>query len=108
MTKKILFATLCLGIIIGVWLVTAYLYFAPIGMWEGTYIETSTVTWERDPAFVASMFKLQQDDSMWTEIAGLNIRQGNASTIIQEVPTNRIDLYTFGHECLHSYGYTHK
>lgn len=78
----------------------------PIGMWEGQEVHTVEVAWERDPAFVASMFKLQHD-SMWTEIVGLTMRGAGSTTIIQTVPENKRELQTFGHECLHAFGYSH-
>ena len=80
--------------------------YMPIGMWEDEYVHTTQITWERDPALVASMFALQ-DTPLFYKIGGLTISTGNESTIIQEVPTNRRELQTFGHECLHAFGYTH-
>jgi len=79
----------------------------PTRMWEDQKVDTTVITWERDPAFVASMMELQ-DDSMWTEILGLAITKGDHTTIIADIPTNNRELITFGHECLHAFGYTHK
>jgi len=104
--KAIITTSILIGVLMGATLATLTLTYAPIDLYEATNVHHTTITWERDPAFVASMFKLQ-DDSIWTDIGGLNIGNNTRSTIIQEVPTTKRELQTFGHECLHSFGYIH-
>ena len=80
--------------------------YAPVNMWEDESVYKAAITWERDPAFVASMTKMA-DDSIFTEVRGMAITDRDGTTVIAPVPTNQSELRTFGHECLHAFGYTH-
>ena len=75
-------------------------YYAPLDFYEAKNIDQTQITWERDPAFVASMTKL-------TDSKALNIREHDGSTIIHHIPQTNAELMTFGHECLHAFGYSH-
>jgi hypothetical protein len=82
-------------------------WYWPTGMYEVDYRHQNTITWERDPAFTASMFTLV-DDSLWYDTNGLWIGNAEGGTIIADVPQNNYDLMVLGHEFLHSFGYWHE
>lgn len=84
-----------------------WLFLLPIGIYPQEEIHEARIQWYREPEFVTSMIELREHQTN-NNVSAYNIRRGRQSQIIQTEPTNRLNMMTFGHECLHAFGWTHE